>query len=856
MIVRRDLTDDPTHEDLIYTYSELDRKLSQLRLQEIDKGQLLCISYKYVETPDGIQKQPLYTYTGLRCAFDIETSTKYTTNIADGKTGYYSAMYVCQFAINNRVILCRTWYELRMLWDRLISQLHLSDNTVLLTWVHNLDYETSYIKHRFEIDRWSYFCKSRTKPIKYLANKHIYLHDSYSISNSTLAKLADMYKCDHHKMTGDIDHDVIRNSSTTLDDKELGYICNDVLILTDFAQVMYDTFLQPEGYIPDTSTQILRKELESAAGDPVAAAEMLGQKTVDNICNKYPDGAAYKLRKRIHGTIFGYYYINHDTGETVYIPGWIDPKMFTPFTPSGSPVPIQGYKDDNGFKRYDLYRWLFRGGYTKSNCRYTSSDAHLPDGIEGLIGAFDFTSSYPFVQTIYDYPMSKFVPCRDPSPIILDPRYTPDSAAFSKRRYIMLVAFKGLHSIDDMALESESKCVIKGRKIIDNGRVRYADNMLVWLTDVDLALYRMYYRWDKIKVISSWAAKAGKLPDYFLRVLWRNGMIKQSFKNVDGKEVEYNIAKSKFNSAYGLCCRMPIYHDYRLGTEVTPTGYITTEIDTYRYLGKRISVDHQVDRDYELRGMECISDVSKSDYLSTVSSSILSPFWGIWTSAFARYNLLRLVKQVSDDTAPGAASDVLYCDTDSMYILNYIDHLHIIEAWNAWAAKRVQQRLPAEYDLLMSLGQMTNVADEESKGKADHYVRFKTLGAKRYIKSWADSDGQLHTKVTVAGLPKGVLEAHCAKYNLDIYRTFANLMDFVVDSELIPDPDERESASKIKMGRTYHDELVKINMAGEIMTEYSSCTLYKTTFKLKMSEIYIQLISEMAETIAGGRYGY
>ena len=175
MIIRRDLTDDPTHEDLIYTYSELDRKLSQLRLQEIDKGQLLRISYKYVETPDGIQKQPLYTYTGLRCAFDIETSTKYTTNIADGKTGYYSAMYVCQFAINNRVILCRTWYELRMLWDRLISQLHLSDNTVLLTWVHNLDYETSYIKHRFEIDRRSYFCKSRTKPIKYLANKHIYL---------------------------------------------------------------------------------------------------------------------------------------------------------------------------------------------------------------------------------------------------------------------------------------------------------------------------------------------------------------------------------------------------------------------------------------------------------------------------------------------------------------------------------------------------------------------------------------------------------------------------------------------------------------------------------------------------------
>ena len=854
MIIRNDLTEDPNHQDLIFTYRELDRKLSQLHLQDIDRGELLRISYKYTETPDGIKKQPLFTFTGLRCSFDIETSTKYTTNIADGKIGYYSAMYVCQFAINNMVILCRTWHELRMLWDRLIQQLHLSDNTVLLTWVHNLDYETSYLKHRFEIDKWSYFCKSRTKPVKYLANRHIYLHDSYSISNSSLEKLADMYKCKHKKMSGDINHDQIRNSSTVLTDKEMGYICNDVLVLTDFAKVMYDTFLIPEGYIPDTSTQILRKELESAAGDPTAAASMLGPDTVDRILQKYPDNYAYYLRKRIHGIIFGYYYTPDESDERRYIPGWIDPNMFTPYTPGGSGVPLSGYKDQDGIIHYDFYRWLLRGGYTKSNCRYTSTDNHLPDGINGCIGAYDFTSSYPFVQTIYNFPMGKFYPCRDPSGIILDDRYTPDSAAFNKRRYILIVAFKELHIIDDMALESESKCMIKGRKIIDNGRVRYADELYAILTDVDLAMYKMFYRWKKIRVIRSWAAKAAALPDYFLRVLWRNGMIKQGYKGIEGKEVEYSIAKMKFNAAYGLCCKQPVYHDYRLGTKITAAGYVTEEIDSYRYIGKRVSVQHQVDRDYELHGVDLWEDIPSTSYLSIVSGSILSPFWGIWTSAFARYNLLKTVKEVSDDTAPGAVSDVVYCDTDSLYMINAAAHKHIIDRFNKWAAFKVQQRLPAEYDLLQALGQFTSVCMEDSHDKQEYYCKFKTLGAKRYIKSWMDTDSELHTKVTVAGLPKGALEGHCSKYGLDIYHEFTNLLDFVVDSELLPDEVERDFASRIKMGRTYHDEVVKINMGGEIMTEYSSCTLYKTTFKLKMVDIYIDLIEQMAESVAGGRY--
>ena len=844
MIERRDLTKDPDHVDEIWFFSELDRSLKKLKLQDLDKGVQRCIGYRYTETSDGYEKHPLYTWDGYRCGFDIETSTKYCRNLVDNEEGYYSAMYCAQFAINNKVIICRTWQQLTLFWNRLTRALNLSPNTVLLVWVHNLDYETSYIKHRFDIDMSSWFGKSRTRPIKYLAAQHIYLHDSFTISGTGLEKTAKMYKLPHSKLTGDLNHDKIRNSSTPLDDAELGYIANDVLALTDFAEVMYNTFLRPHGYIPDTSTQILRREIEAAAEDP-DKCDILSESAIDACC-KDPDQEGYKLRKRLHGTIFGYEY----DGE--YIPGWINPAQFTPYDKDHKALPVTG-KDIDGVMCYDFYKWLFRGGYTKSNARFTSIGQWLPNGLAGDIGGDDFTSSYPFCQTIYTFPMGKFYPRHKNCQYIVDrilKNYDPDSDFFDSHRHIFIIKFTGIHSIEDMALESESKCTIEGRKIIDNGRVRYADTLTACLTDVDLALYGMYYDWKNIEVLRCWTARARVLPAYLLDVLWENGQKKQRLKHIPGVEVEYSLAKGKFNSCYGLCCKQPVYHDYKLGTVLNKDGYETTEQDTFHFFGKRSSVDHKVDYDSDYYGMYVISDVPHKTFLQTVSTSILSPFWGIWTSAFARFNLLRIVKQISNNTAD-VGSDVIYCDTDSAYYHNRQQHQHIIDSWNSWAAARVRARLPGIYPELMSLGHLDDIIADDSDGQADHYTRFKTLGAKRYLKSWIDKEGE-HTKVTVAGLPKGVLENHCKRFGLDIYRTFDNLLDFTIDSEDI-DEDEQEEIKRIKLGRVYHDRLVKINMAGEIMTEYSSCTLYKTTFKLKMIDMYIKLLQGIAQDVRGGR---
>lgn len=835
-------TSDPTHVDYVIEYTELDSRYSQLHLHELDTKSIARYGKKItLGKDDKPHTSPLYICTEIYCAFDIETSTIYGKNIINGKEGYYSTMYLAQFGINNHVVLFRKWEHVLLFFQKLPRLLGLSHNTCLLTWVHNLDYENSYIKHRFNIDMTTYFGKNKQHPIKYLLQNHFWFHDSFSVTNSSLLKLGQMYGTAHQKAAGDLDHNIIRNSSTVLTDTEIGYAANDVLVLCDFSKIIIETFFKQKGYIPDTATQILSKELQVNALR--YAEDFLGKKSYEKALASCDDEKQekYTILKRIHGKIYGFEYTT--TGGAVrHIDGIVDSKYFTPFDENEKQIPPEG-KLIHGRYYYDFYEWLYRGGYTKSNARYTSTDTVRTEGVENVHG-FDYTSSYPFVQTICTYPMSAFRTWNgDPDSLNLE--YGADD--FEKRRYIFIIRFKNIRSINDFALESLSKARVTGVKIIDNGRIRGADYMTVCLTDCDYALYKMYYTWTDKEVLSAWVADAGPLPKYLLYTLWDNGLKKQTLKGVDSMQVEYMLAKGKFNSAYGLCCKQPVYTEYKLGTELTATGYNTIEKVNYKYFGRSDILGHSLSTMGEAYS-EDTDECNVSQFEESTQSSILSPFWGIWVSAFARYNLLSCVKRISDNCPmiddTRHINDVIYMDTDSLYMLNGMEHMHVINDWNEFAYKRVTAVLPQEYKPLYKLGQFDNVALDDSHGYSDSFQRFKTLGAKRYIKQYTTTRKGKHIKsiytkqeVTVAGLPKGTLQRYCNKHHLNIFDEFKNDLDFAIDGE----------PELVKLARTYHDELVKINVKGEIMTEYSSCTLYPNTFKVKMKDIYYALLNDVLE---------
>ena len=84
---------------------------------------------------------------------------------------------------------------------------------------------------------------------------------------------------------------------------------------------------------------------------------------------------------------------------------------------------------------------------------------------------------------------------------------------------------------------------------------------------------------------------------------------------------------------------------------------------------------------------------------------------------------------------------------------------------------------------------------------------------------------------------------HCHVTHLTALE-FKNDLDFAIEGE----------PELVKLARTYHDELVKINVKGEIMTELSSCTLYPNTFKVKMKDIYYALLNDVLESAGGKAY--
>lgn len=845
---RTDLTKDPKHIDYIWEYKELDRKMSQLKLSRLDTKTRHKLAKKQVIGEDDKPHNVwLEVCTKIYCAFDIETSTVFGVNIANGKEGYYSAMYCAMFGINDNCILFRTWGDVFAFFIKLPRLLKLSPCTVLLTWVHNLDYENSYIKHRFDIDMSTYFGKNKQHPIKYLLQNHFYMHDSYSVTNSSLAKLAEMYNTKHQKAVGDLDHNVKRNSSTVLDKTQLGYCANDVFVLCDFAKVMFEEFLEKRGYIPDTATQILSKELQKNA---VKYGEEFLGKRYQNILKNYEEKDHERMiLKSIHGNIFGYEFTTK-SGEIKQVKGIVDSHMFTPFDENEHQIPVEG-KEIYGELYYDFYEWLFRGGYTKSNARYTSTNDIDVYGVQCPIWGFDYTSSYPFSQTIGNFPISAFREISISNSTLLSMKFEWGADDFEKYRHIFIISFYDLEAIDDFSLESESKAHIEGNRIIDNGRIHKADKITVCLTDCDFALYKLYYKWHDMKIQKAWYAKAGKLPDYLLYTMWENGLKKATLKGVVGAEIEYMLSKQKFNSLFGLSCKQPVYVEYRLGNSVLATGYNTIEEVNYKWFGRSDRFKHNL-WNYTEESFNEEDDTCKMiGFEDSVKNSILSPFWGIWTSAFSRFSLLSCMKKVSNESE-WITNDVVYCDTDSMYMKNGEKHLQIISDWNLFAAERVKKVLPEGFEPLLTLGQFTNIAEEDSHGLQEYFYNFKTLGAKRYIKTYHTTKKRKHIKsiycktaVTVAGLPKGTLENFCKKNHLNIYEEFKDNMNFSIGDN---------PAELVKLARTYHDELVKVNIDGEIMTEYSSCTLYPNTYKLTMLPIYISYINGVLENSGAKAY--
>lgn len=124
--------------------------------------------------------------------------------------------------------------------------------------------------------------------------------------------------------------------------------------------------------------------------------------------------------------------------------------------------------------------------------------------------------------------------------------------------------------------------------------------------------------------------------------------------------------------------------------------------------------------------VKAIYNIDSKSWQDCKKQAILSPYWGVWTTSYARYELI--------STALLLGSDWLYSDTDSIFFENPLLHVQLIERYNR--DRREKMRIycvenALDYNIFSELGTFTYEENANSK----HFVitAFKSLGPKRYI---------------------------------------------------------------------------------------------------------------------------
>lgn len=425
-------------------------------------------------------------------------------------------------------------------------------------------------------------------------------------------------------------------------------------------------------------------------------------------------------------------------------------------------------------KEYSLVmRWVYRGGYVHANATYSG------DLITDPMGSMDFKSSYPAVMLHNKFPL-RFIK--------KDKRYF--YYIRNKRKWMKEHAFYGTFTFYRIkaktahTIESSNKILVQEKAKFDNGRLSRAEKVTVCLTEQDWLIYQRFYEWDLCICEGFRISKKEPLPHWM-----KDLILKYYFKKstLPKDTVDYMLSKMQLNALYGMFC----------------TGLYDTSLEW----------------DNDIHQFE---EVSKNKtYEDLIKGQILTPWVGIWVTAYARYNILSLMHKVG-------SYDAIYGDTDSIKYRGILRNQYIFDAYNDKMERANKNMYVGEYDrsIFKDLGKM----DYEGKS-----YRFMANGAKRYIHTdliYKDGKAKLKTVCTIAGLPKGTLQEKARQEKKSVYDLFVDDMTL---SEL-------ESG---KMTSKYIDapfEVSYTDYQGRDVTqsEQSCVTLVHIPFKMSITDDYLQ----------------
>lgn len=437
---------------------------------------------------------------------------------------------------------------------------------------------------------------------------------------------------------------------------------------------------------------------------------------------------------------------------------------------------------------YNMLQDAFMGGYTHANWIYT--DEILKD-----IDSYDETSAYPYVLVTCKFPSSEFKKCN-----------IHKKEEMSKRLcYLLRVRFTDIKCKYYNNFISASKCREISGAEYDNGRIIYAKELEMTLTDIDFYFILDTYKCN-YEILECYYANKNYLPKVFINFVLDKYELKTKYKDNPDFELEYQKEKNKFNSLYGM--------------SVTNT------------IRDNVVFDNEMKKWSEI---ELTNQEIQEKLISEKKKAFLSFAYGVWVTAYARDNLLRRLIALDEYT--------VYSDTDSLKLLSGYDK-SIIDNYN----RQVEEKINFVADILHisperytptdihGVKHMLGVFECETKKHQTHtYKEFITQGAKKYAYLSDDLNkktGKIEDKIhiTVAGVPKSGSQALTS---LSDFRD-----DFVFDFEVTN-----------KNLLFYTEDQPKFEFTDylgfkTIVNDKSGCCLLPTTYELSKSLDYANLIND------------
>ena len=425
---------------------------------------------------------------------------------------------------------------------------------------------------------------------------------------------------------------------------------------------------------------------------------------------------------------------------------------------------------------YRMLQNVFAGGYTHANRMYAGIAQ------EGLIQHYDFASSYPTVMLAEKYPMTPWYR------VFL--KKMPDDSEFNDYAFIFKIYLSKVRCKTYNTYIQASKAYTENPKF-DNGRVISADKLIMYVTEQDWLTIRETYDYEELKIFECYKSEKDYLPrpllEYILE-LYRN---KTMLKGIKEQEDLYMQSKQYINSLFGM--------------SVTAILQADVEFDGEDWTMEKLTAEKVDEKFRELRrekGKKC--------------SYFLSYSWGCYITSYSRRNLWRCIESVDED--------LLYCDTDSIFVLGEHDF--------SWYDEEITEKLRKSCEDNGLDFEDTRPKDRKGIERPlgiftaeDNCTEFITLGAKRYVER-RESDGKLH--LTVSGINKEAV----ALLEDDI-ENFEDEFDFDKDAECVN-----------KRLATYINRQPVVKYPDGFVSDIQfGINLRRTGYKLTMTDEYKELIN-------------